>query len=212
MIRHLINRGRPITLGGETYRAYQLTFRDFAELDDIAHEVMPSGFIAIYEQPKSEGYRSRLVALRKRIRQWDPSYFTATDLGLSHVLRLSLRLSSEVSGKMVLDLASKQEIDHLVRLAYGHDDVRYLARLLHGEEPDERLDESQVDTTTQIIDWACRTYGWTIDYVLSLTPNQLAICARSGKKRTDRGRQKPLSILQDEWDRKCRDYYGEDGE
>lgn len=214
MIRHLINRGRSIHLNGVDYRVYELTLGQLAEMEDLAYEAMPSGFLALYLDPMSEDYLANLKALRKRIRRWDPRYFPMTDVGMAHSVRLAMRLPGLIEAQQILETCSPMEKDHITRLAYGHDDVNFLTDLIYEDDEDEESDtpRNPPDALTQMIDWICRTYGWTIDYVLSLTVSQVGLCARGGKLNPESRMQKSISSLQDEWDRRCSRYYGEDGE
>lgn len=214
MIRHLINRGRSVNLNGVDYRVYELTLGQLAEIEDIAYEAMPSGFLALYLDPMSEDYLENLKELRKRIRRWNPRYFPMTDVGMAHSVRLSMRLGNLIEAETLLLNCSTMEKDHITRLAYGHDDVNFLTDLIYQDEDEQESDgpRNPPDALTQMIDWVCRTYGWTIDYVLSLTVSQIGLCARGGKLNPESRFQKSTSALQEEWDRRCSRYHGEDGE
>lgn len=209
MIRYLINRGRFMEIAGREYRVKELTLGQLAELEDLAYESMPSGFLALYLNPEDPEFQTHIKELRRRIRKWDVRLYPLTDLGMAHAARMAIGVPTVIEAQEILGKATLEEREHFFRLAYGYDDVKYLNELIYGED-EKSISHTPIDAVTQMVDWLCRNYGWQIDYVLSLTVNQISLCARSGKKQPLSRSQKSMSSLQQEWERRCSQYYGED--
>jgi hypothetical protein len=218
-ITRLFPRPRPVTLGGRTFLVGEMRLRDLVDLQDFLDRRWESPLEAIRPKLGAMDDRERKAALRGLwaaceagpVRWGTDAAAKAfrTAEGILETFRIVLRIHHpELTLDQVTEIASRttpEEFDAMLSSWRRIDPIDELAWMLG---MDEGAGKGSIGWAQAVCE-LCETYGWTLDYVMTLTLRQIST-VRSGGKPQEKGiAVKPGTNLRDRVRAMRRELYGD---